>query len=174
MGRKNEVELATLRAKLTQKGQIPSATEGECTQLRSRVTSLEIFAILGQTRDQKRAMIEASHVKASNKADDLAIRLLQAWSYIHSTLSLEYGSYSWHFIVSRLRQLRRRRHWELLLLRLAHCRFFLIQRGRVTPQVPVQGGSWFVFDIHMADIVGLLEIWALMPQGCFVPNPQMI
>ena len=37
------------------------------------------------------AIIEASCAEVGNKADDLAMRLLQARSYIHSTLSLEYG-----------------------------------------------------------------------------------
>jgi len=41
MGRTYEAELTTLLLELTQRGQIPSATEAECTQLRSRVTSLE-------------------------------------------------------------------------------------------------------------------------------------
>ena len=35
-------------------------------------------------------MIEASRAEASRRVDDLAMRLLQARSYIHSTLSLEY------------------------------------------------------------------------------------
>ena len=35
-------------------------------------------------------MIEASCAEASRRVDDLAMRLLQARSYIHSTLSLEY------------------------------------------------------------------------------------
>ena len=37
-------------------------------------------------------MIKASHAEASNKAEDIAIRLLQARSYIHSTSSLKYES----------------------------------------------------------------------------------
>ena len=35
--------------------------------------------------------MEASRVKVSSKADDLALRLLEVRSFIHSTLSLEYG-----------------------------------------------------------------------------------
>jgi len=35
--------------------------------------------------------MEARRAEASNKADDLALRLLEARSFIHSTLSLEYG-----------------------------------------------------------------------------------
>jgi len=41
MGRTYEAELANLRAKLEQRSLVPSATEVECIQLRSRVTSLE-------------------------------------------------------------------------------------------------------------------------------------
>ena len=35
--------------------------------------------------------MEASHDEASSTVDDLAFRLLEARSFIHSTLSLEYG-----------------------------------------------------------------------------------
>ena len=37
----HEAELAILRVELLQRGQIPSTTEVECTQLRSQVTRLE-------------------------------------------------------------------------------------------------------------------------------------
>ena len=37
-------------------------------------------------------MVEAGWAVASSKVDDLALRLLKARSFIHSTLSLEYGS----------------------------------------------------------------------------------
>lgn len=68
--------------------------------MRSRVTSLESeladltkrFTIMGQIRDKERVTLKASHVEASSRADDLAIRLLQSRSYIHTTLSLECGS----------------------------------------------------------------------------------
>jgi len=43
-------------------------------------------------RDENRAIMEASQAEASSRADDLALRLLEARSFIHSTLSLEYGS----------------------------------------------------------------------------------
>ena len=36
--------------------------------------------------------MEVSRAAASSRADDLAMRLVQATSYIHSTLSLEYRS----------------------------------------------------------------------------------
>ena len=49
------------------------------------------FTILGQTRDEEWTIMEARRAEASNKADDLALRLLKARSFIHSTLSLEYG-----------------------------------------------------------------------------------
>ena len=35
--------------------------------------------------------METGRVVASSRADDLALELLQAKSYIHSTLSMEYG-----------------------------------------------------------------------------------
>ena len=68
--------------------------------MRSWVTSLESgltyltqrFTILSQTRDEERATLEASHAEVSSRVDDLAMRLLQTRSYIHSTLSLEYRS----------------------------------------------------------------------------------
>ena len=99
MGRTYKAELATLHAKLAQRGQVPSATKDECTKMRSRVISLESeladltqkFIVLGQMRDEERAMLEASHAEVRYRADDLAMRLLQARSCIHSTLSLEYG-----------------------------------------------------------------------------------
>ena len=41
IGRNYKAELTTLKAELEQKGLVPSAIEAECTQLRSRVASLE-------------------------------------------------------------------------------------------------------------------------------------
>ena len=35
--------------------------------------------------------MEASHAESSSRADDLSLRLLETRSFIHSTLSLEYG-----------------------------------------------------------------------------------
>ena len=67
------------------------------------------FIVLGQTSDKERAIMEASRAKASSKADDLALRLLEASSFIHSTLSLEYGLVdepsdpSWLFVAFRQR-----------------------------------------------------------------------
>ena len=46
---------------------------------------------MGQRSDDERAIVEASRAKVSSKADDLALRLLEARSFIHPTLSLEYG-----------------------------------------------------------------------------------
>ena len=37
-------------------------------------------------------MVEVGWAEASSKVNDLALRLLEARSFIHSTLSLEYGS----------------------------------------------------------------------------------
>ena len=42
-------------------------------------------------RNEERAIVEASQAEANNRADDLALRLLEARSFVHSTLSLEYG-----------------------------------------------------------------------------------
>ena len=94
-----ESELAALRAELNQRGLAPQSTEAECAQLRSQVTGLEDkltaftrrFAALDHTWDEERAALEASRFTASSQADDLALDLLQAKSYIHSTLSMEYG-----------------------------------------------------------------------------------
>ena len=41
MGRTYEVKLSTLRVELKQRSLVPSATEAECTRLRSQVVSLE-------------------------------------------------------------------------------------------------------------------------------------
>ena len=46
---------------------------------------------MGQMRDEERAIVEASRIEVSSRADDLALRLLEARSFIRSTLSLEYG-----------------------------------------------------------------------------------
>ena len=43
---------------------------------------------MGQTRDEERATIEASHAKASSRANDLAVRILEARSFIYSTFNL--------------------------------------------------------------------------------------
>jgi len=67
--------------------------------LRSQVTGLEDklaaltwrFATLDHTWDEERAILEADKVAASSQANDLALELLQAKSYIHSALDIEYG-----------------------------------------------------------------------------------
>ena len=46
---------------------------------------------MDNTWEEERAALEAGRAEASSKADDLAMELLQAKSYIHSTLSMEYG-----------------------------------------------------------------------------------
>ena len=66
--------------------------------MRSRVTSLEDelaaltrrFAALDHIWDEERAALEAGRAVASSRADELALELLQARSYIHSALSMEY------------------------------------------------------------------------------------
>lgn len=49
------------------------------------------FAPLYHTWDEESAALEAGRAAASCRADDLALELLQARSYIHSTWSTEYG-----------------------------------------------------------------------------------
>ena len=49
------------------------------------------FIVSDQTRYEERAIMEASHAESSSRADDLALRLLETRSFIHSTLSLKYG-----------------------------------------------------------------------------------
>lgn len=49
-----------------------------------------IFATLDHSWDEERAALEVSKATASSRADDLALELLQARSYIHSTLSMKY------------------------------------------------------------------------------------
>ena len=49
------------------------------------------FSVLGQASDEERSIVEASCAEVSSRSDDLALRLLESRSFIHSTLSLEYG-----------------------------------------------------------------------------------
>ena len=49
------------------------------------------FTALDHTWDEERAALEVGRVAASSRADNLALELLQAKSYIYSTLSMEYG-----------------------------------------------------------------------------------
>lgn len=46
---------------------------------------------LDHTWDEEKATLEVSGVAASSRADDLASELLQAKSYIHPALEMEYG-----------------------------------------------------------------------------------
>ena len=95
----HESELATLWAKLDRMGSAPPGIEAKCVQLRSQVTGLEDeladltqrFAVLDRTQDEERATLESSRDEAASKADGLALKLVQAKAYIHSTLSMEYG-----------------------------------------------------------------------------------
>ena len=48
------------------------------------------FAALDHTEDEERATLKAGKAAASSRADDLALELLQARSYIYSDLSMEY------------------------------------------------------------------------------------
>ena len=93
-----ERELAALREELDRKVLSPLGIEAECAQLRSQVTGLEDelttltqrFAILDHTQDEERVALEAGRAAASSQANDLALELLQARSYIHFTLDIEY------------------------------------------------------------------------------------
>ena len=66
--------------------------------MRSQVASLEDelaaltwrFIALDHTWDEERAALEADRATASSRADDLALELLQARSYIHFALDMEY------------------------------------------------------------------------------------
>lgn len=49
------------------------------------------MCVLDKKRDEERAIVGASYAEASNKANDIALRLLEARTFIYSTLSLEYG-----------------------------------------------------------------------------------
>ena len=49
------------------------------------------LAIVDHTWDEERTILEAGRVEASSKADGLALELVRVRSYIHSTLSMEYG-----------------------------------------------------------------------------------
>lgn len=49
------------------------------------------FITLDHTWDEEKAALEAGRAKACSSADGLALEPVQARSYIHSTLSIEYG-----------------------------------------------------------------------------------
>ena len=71
----------------------------ECVQLRSWVAGFEDdlvaltrrFALFNHTWDEERAALEAGRAETSSRVDGLALELVQAKAYIHSTLSMEYG-----------------------------------------------------------------------------------
>jgi len=48
------------------------------------------FAALDHTWDEERAALEVGRAEASSRVDGLALELVQARSYVHSTLSMEY------------------------------------------------------------------------------------
>ena len=99
MSSAHESELGTLKVELDRKGPALPNTEAECVRLRSRVVGLEDeladltrrFAALDHTWDEERDAHKASRAKASSRVDGLALELVQAKAYIHSTLSMEYG-----------------------------------------------------------------------------------
>ena len=87
--------------------------------------------------------MEASRDEASSRAADLALRLMKARSFIHSTLSLEYGSAdepSEPQLAFRHLQVEVAKKKEALRVATAEvgtCKLCLIQRGRATPRVPI-------------------------------------
>ena len=54
-------------------------------------TFTQMFAALDHTWDKERAALEASRAEASSKTEGLALELVEARAYIHSTLSMKYG-----------------------------------------------------------------------------------
>ena len=48
------------------------------------------FATLDHTWEEERAILEVGRAAASNRANDLALKLLQVKSCIHSALDMEY------------------------------------------------------------------------------------
>ena len=48
------------------------------------------FAALDHTWDEEKAALKAGRVTTSNRANDLALELLQVKTYIHSALDMEY------------------------------------------------------------------------------------
>lgn len=49
------------------------------------------FTTLDYTWDEERATLEAGKAEACSRANGLVLELVQARSYIHSTLSMKYG-----------------------------------------------------------------------------------
>ena len=92
-------KLRSLQAELDHRGPVPLGTEVEYVQLRSQVVGLEDeltnltqrVATLDNTWDEERVALQAGKAETSSKADGLAMELVQAKAYIHSTLSIEYG-----------------------------------------------------------------------------------
>ena len=81
----HESKFATLRVELDWRGRSRVAgLEGELAGLTQR------FATLDHTWDKERVALEAGRAEASSKVDSLALELVQAKAYVHSTLSMEY------------------------------------------------------------------------------------
>ena len=99
MSSAQQSELAAFRAELDRRGLTPPSTEAEYVHLRSRVMGLEDdltaftrrFATLDHIWDEERVALEVGRMEACSRADGLALELVEARSYIHSTLSMEYG-----------------------------------------------------------------------------------
>jgi len=62
------------------------------TRLEDKLTALtQRFPALDHTWDEERAVLEVGRATSSSQAYDLTLELLQARSYIYSTLSVEHG-----------------------------------------------------------------------------------
>jgi len=87
--------------------------------------------------------VEASHDEASSRAVDLALRLMEARSFIHSTLSLEYGPADepsepqLAFRHLQVEVAKKNEALRVATVEVGTCRLCLIQRGRATSRVPV-------------------------------------
>ena len=139
--------------------------ESELADLTQRFTIL----------DQKRAIMEANHVETSSRADDLALRLLEARSFIHSTLSQEYGRADEPKkpqLAFRCLQAEVAKKDETL--RVATTKVGTLQALLNTErQGCTLSPSMEKDPVHIWHSYGRLKeiakIWALMQQGCSIP-----
>ena len=137
--------------------------EDELTDLTQR------FAILDHTWDEERAVMEASRAEASSRANGLALELVQAKAYIHSTLSMEYGQEDDEpsepqlaFCSLQTELAKREEALGVATVEVAPCGLYWRPRDTALLLIPQWRGSWSIFDIHMTNLERLLETWGLM------------
>ena len=130
------------------------------------------MTVLGQTRDEERATVVAIHVEASSKANDLAVRLAQVASYIHSTLSLEYGSTdepSEPQLTFRHLQAEVAKKKEVLRVTTTKIGTLQVlldtERQSCTSGPNLERESWSNFTMHIPNLVRLPKISILMMWG---------